>query len=51
MFRSKLLYLAMILTSACSIDVPRSPQTDVSLNKNNYKVLKAAARGESLAKG
>lgn len=37
----------MILTSACSIDVPRSPQTDVSLNKNNYKVLKAAARGES----
>ena len=37
----------LIIATSCSNSVPRSPETNVVLDKNNYKVIKSAARGSS----
>jgi hypothetical protein len=49
MFKIKTSYIItfLFLLSACSNAVPRNPETSVVLNKNNYKIVKAAARGQS----
>lgn len=44
----KLYYFGLLIfLTSCSNSVPRNPETSVSLNRNNYKVIKAAARGQS----
>ncbi|MDI1302669.1 MAG: hypothetical protein PSX71_12245 [bacterium] len=45
-----IIMLSSLLMSACAStgSMPQSTGTDVSLRGNNYKVIKAGARGESM---
>lgn len=47
MYKKIISILIISIFTACSNVVPKNPETRVMLNKNNYKVVKAAARGSS----